>query len=725
MNPLLAPLVLGLSLAAPRAPDSVTILRDEYGVPHIYAATESAGFYGLGYAMAEDELEYVLRMVLAARGEVAAAFGADHVDEDYASRLWRHAEESKVGFAKLSSELQANYRGWVAGLERWMRDHPDRVPEWAPSLEPWDPVAVSRWLLWLGYQAGHGLSDCRAGGVTLSANDRAALARSQVNASNEWVLAPWRTADGALMMLSDPHGGVDGQFVYEFRMHAGRLALAGYAMGAMPLLVQTRRVAWGMTTGAPDVADCYEIDVDPRHPRRFRFDDQTLSMTTARIAIRVKDGATVVRTAEYTRHNGVLSPVVARKDGKAWVVSTSYMHDAGVFDEEVYRMTLARNVTEVRTAMERLGMFPQNVMVGDVDGHSFYVRAGKTPRRPDGYRWNRPVPGNTSASAWLGIHPLADLVQVMDPVTGYMQNNNISPDMMFEGSPMTPDRYPAYVFNDQAGRTSSRGRRAVEVLSAATGFTVDDAVDLALDERWQDWDARREALRRSLTRFPERLARSDAEHRLTLQRLLDFDGHARAGSVAARAAWYWHDALTAQTGGFPLAIFEPALRVADTIDAGLGARLLDAVDSAVATMRARGGLDRTLGDDFRIGRGDDASWPVGGVALLAREMRQCETLVSWSHICVLTLRAYIPGPADSLGRRHAVVGSRLLRLTVFTDPIQSFTAHNFGQSGQPDSPHYDDQARELTSERRLKPIWFERTEVEPHVRSRLVLEVRD
>lgn len=720
---LLAALLAGGAHPAP-APDSVTIHRDEWGVPHFYAATEAGGFYGLGYAMAEDELEYVLTLIVLSRGEAAAALGREHLASDYTARLWRHAEEARIGFGRMAPELQRNYRAWVAGLTAWMREHPDRTPAWAPTLMPWDPVAVSRFVLWLGYQAGEGLADCRRGGVQLAAAERAGLEAKGTLASNEWVVAPWRTADHALMMLSDPHGGVDGQFVYEFRMHAGRLAMAGYAMGALPLLVQTPRVAWGMTTGAPDVSDCYEVTVDPANPRRFQFDGAPQTMVTRTIRIPVKGEAPVTRVLEYTRHNGVLSPVVARSGNKAWVVSTPYMPDAGIFDDEVYRMVLSRNVGEVRDAMKTLGMFPQNVMVGDAEGHSFYLRAGKAPRRPAGYDWSKPVPGNTSATAWLGIHPLEDLVQIRDPASGYMQNNNISPDMMFPGSPLTPDRYPADVYNDRAGRINSRGRRVVEVLSQAYRFTVDDAIALALDEKWVDTDRWQLALRRALAREPGRAALLSPEAKRVVDRIFRFDGHARAESVAALDFWYWRAAIGLGPGAFPYEVVEPAFLAADSIPAPLATRLLDAVDSAVAMMTTRhGGVDRPFGDVFRIGRGGASSYPVGGAGLIPDRLDKCESLASWNHLCVMTLRAFTPTAPDSLGRRHASLGSRLLRLTVFTDPIQSFTVHNFGQSSDPASPHYDDQARELTSKHTVKPIRFEQSALLPHVTSTRTLEV--
>ena len=98
-------------------------------------------------------------------------------------------------------------------------------------------------------------------------------------------------------------------------------------------------------------------------------------------AVMVKDEKPVVRTLEYTRHNDRLSPVIARHNGKAYAICTSYMKDAGLFDEEIYRLNLAKNIAEVKEAVKILGMFPQNLMVGDHEGNSFYLRAGKTMGR--------------------------------------------------------------------------------------------------------------------------------------------------------------------------------------------------------------------------------------------------------------------------------------------------------------------------------------------------------
>ena len=240
-------------------------------------------------------------------------------------------------------------------------------------------------------------------------------------------------------------------------------------------------------------------------------------------------------------------------------------------------------------------MFPQNVMFGDRHGDSWYIRAGRTPMRPDGHDWNRPVPGNTSATAWLGIHPLEDLVQLETPAAGYMQNNNIAPDVMLEDSPLTADRYPSYIYNDTPGRRNSRGVRAVDVLSAAWDFTFDDAVELSLDEMWVGTAAWQEALRRALNADLDRVQAASPQVRTLAARILRFDGHARQESRAAHAYLVWREQI------FALPDLDDAARAAltdplwekDLPDAL--PLLLDALDATAAFMLdTYGSIDRTL-----------------------------------------------------------------------------------------------------------------------------------
>ncbi len=294
---------------------------------------------------------------------------------------------------------------------------------------------------------------------------------------------------------------------------------------------------------------------------------------------------------------------------------------------------------------------------------------------------------------------------------------------MFEGSPLTADRYPDYIYNDVQDRINSRGRRAVEVLSSAVNFTVDDAIELALDEKWVDTEHWREVLRRSVASDPDRLRRLSPAARQLTDQLLRFDGHARAESKAALGYWYWRTTLLAQAGAAGTrAVLDAGARPSEPLAEGIADRVAAALEGAVTQMAKEGRTEARLGDVFRIGRPGSPSYPVGGVALAPDDRRLCEGLASWNLLCVHTLRAFTAGAPDSSGHRLAQIGSRLLRLTVFSDPIQSFTLHNYGQTPRAGSPHRDDQAR-LTSERRLKPVLFEKADLLPRVTSQTTLDV--
>jgi acyl-homoserine lactone acylase PvdQ len=292
---------------------------------------------------------------------------------------------------------------------------------------------------------------------------------------------------------------------------------------------------------------------------------------------------------------------------------------------------------------------------------------------------------------------------------------------MFPGSPLTPDRYPIYIYNDAPGRTNSRGRRVVEALSRAYAFTLDDAIGLALDEKWMDTERWLAALRAALD-GDSTLPRRSPEFRRVADRLSRFDGVARAGSSAALAYWLWWEALFETPGGFPLARVAAWQATSDPIPTDLAAALIAALERAVTRLgEPSASTDRTLGDLFRIGRGG-TTFPIGGVSLVPQDRSKCEGLASFNERCVMTLRAYTAGRPDSAGLRHVEIGSRLLRLVVFGPPFRTYTLHNYGQSERRDSPHYNDQAR-LSSERRLKQLYFDLEELRPHIRSELTLDV--
>ena len=687
----------------------VELVRDDWGVPHLYAEREADAFYGLGYAQAEDRLVGLLRRFLAARAESASVFGAEAVPSDLRARQWMQLERAKAGIRHLEPQLLKDYQQFIGGVQQYMRDHPREVPSWAPPLDPSLPIAVMNSVL-LGVDEVDGIEDCSRGGVAVSEENRGSPSAGGLSvASNEWVLMPWRTADHVVMLLADSHVPFEGEVrAFEFRLHTGSLEVSGFSGDGLvlPVTAHNRNVAWAMTAGGPHVANCYAVAVDHDHPRRYLMDGKWRRMITRQVTIAVKGGSPVVREFEYTRHNGVLSPVVARRGDTAFVVSSPYMDQSGRVELQLYRMAESNNMEEFRRAMELLGLFKQNIMAGSADGHSLYVRAGRVPITPEGYDWRAPVPGNTSATAWRGIHPFTDLVVVEDPEAGYMTNNNVAPDMMTEQRTVVANRYSPETFYDIPGFGNARGRRVIQQLSKAYAFSAENAIDLVLDEQWEGAAEWIEALRQSLNVRADLMRTKPPALRRFADRILHFDGQARQQSAGALDYLYWRQAL----GTAEDATLSEAVTTHRELTSVQGQALLIGLESAMARLTTEKiNPDATLGDVYRVGRGG-SSWPIGGVKFRAGSQE------------ITTLRAMQSEAPDAQGLRWVTAGQRQPCLTVFSNPIQSFTSAPFGQSDHPESPHYSDQAR-LLSERRLKSTYFNRDELLKHVESRTVLEI--
>src|SRR5262249_13232969 len=167
--------------------EEITILRDDFGIPNIFADTEEGAVYGMGYAQAEDRLEEILKQYRRAEGTMAEVFGPEHVKDDYLQRIWKHRVISENSYPKLPPKIRAIIEAYQAGLKQYMNEHPSEVPAWAPKLEPWQVVALGRYIIW-GWPLGDAAGDLERGGIKLEPVSS--------RGSNQWVITPNRTADG-------------------------------------------------------------------------------------------------------------------------------------------------------------------------------------------------------------------------------------------------------------------------------------------------------------------------------------------------------------------------------------------------------------------------------------------------------------------------------------------------------------------------------------------------
>jgi acyl-homoserine-lactone acylase len=696
--------LLVIAQASAGAAEDITIVRDDFGVPHIFAATEPGVAYGMGYAQAEDRLEEIFKQYRRATGTMSEAFGKEHFRDDYRQRLWQHAAISRAKYGELSPGARAMLESYQQGVRQYMKEHPQEVPAWAPEIEPWMCVALGRYIIW-GWPEGDAGGDLQRGGIKPDPID--------YHGSNQWLVAPGRTAHGAPIACIDPHLSWYNQFrFYEARLYGGSLAYSGMAIAGMPfpVLGHSRYLSIAMTTGGPDAADCYEEELNPDNARQYKYDGQWRDMTVVSEVIKVKDGDRVVEQKvdlEYTHHG----PVVARKNGKAYTLKLPYFDQVGLTDQSI-KMITSKNLGEMKQALAMFQFMEQNVMVGTVQGDIFYLRNGRVPIRAPGFDYGRPLPGNTSKSEWQGIHSLDDLVQLENPPQGYMQNCNISPQFLTRDCPLNPAKYSdrPYLFNgfvsilemakNRDNPLHQRAAQCLNELALEEKLTTDRAQQIAMSngvfgaDKWQERLA--QAWSGADKETKEKLGPS------ALAKLIgDWNRRCDPDSTAAVAYRYWKDQFDEQTKLMDRAGLPSPASVSDK-------QVLECLEKAADKLVADfNRLDVAYGEVYRVGReGGKRTWPVGGGSV-----RTIETPRAISF--------------DRMGNTPNFIGrggQTSTQIVLLTQPPRSWTVVPLGQSDHPESPHFDDQAERLFSHGKMKPTYFlDKEELMKHAESTKVL----
>lgn len=683
------------------------IYRDTWGIPHIYAPTDVAGLYAQGYAIAEDRPERLLLNLLTAIGELSSVAGPAAVQSDLRSHMWDHYGVAKRNWGDMRPELQRHIEAFVDGVNSFYSAHPQDVPVWwqGRKVDKYMIVAFGRLFLY-NWSIDETYEDLERGGIKpgYEADQRG---------SNQFSIAPSRSAEGAAILAIDPHLSWFGPSrFWECRIHAGDLHGSGVTLPGSPYigLGHNANLAWAMTTGGPDTADVYELTLKEGDPTQYKYDGEWRKMTSRDVTLKVRGEDDQTHTLWFSHHG----PIIALRDGKAYAGAMAYA-DLATTSEAWYELNYAKDYKGAIAAMDTLSVFPQNVMVADTSGNIYYQRTGRVPKRVEGYDWSRPVDGSTSKTEWQGVHPASDHLQVLNPPQGYMQNCNIPPDAMMPNSPFVFENHRDYLFSGPGygrarhGWTNQRGARAIELLQADDSVTADEAKAIINNVSPYGADRWLEVLRRANDAHGKQ-HNDDGLYTRAIDDILDWDGALTRDSSGALKYVYWREALDANkelnaalASGIDdwYAVVEQRdpkpIEVSDAQLEGAAQAFADAMEKLYAdwdTLRA------VYGDRFRVGR-DSASWPVGGGGGTGTR----------------TLRSMGYERQRDDGTSWGRSGQTSTQIVVLTKPIQSWTYLPIGQSDRKGSPHYRDQAKKAFSKREMKPTWWMPEDLQGHIES--------
>ena len=455
--------------------ERVEVLRDTYGVPHIFATDTHDLFFAQGYVTAQDRLWQMDIYRRAAEGRLAEVLGEPGLESDRFMRTLGLGRAAQLDLGMISDETRAFLEAYMEGVNKFLQQHGESLPVEFTILgyrpEPWtvlDTLAISKLQLYdaagnytqellrasiaarLGPEALATLlpdastnavfDDARAWALVapelspgLAGDGPTALANvlggaGQGLGSNCWALAGSRTASGKPLLAGDPHLPVRNPSIwYEVALDAGDLHFIGFSIPGVPGVVigHNDRIAWSFTYAYADTQDLFVERQDPADLRRYEFEGRMENATFTREVIKVKGRADdVVVDVAITRHGPILTPVL--KDQKAQLALRWSALEGTRTIEAVLGMGRARNFSEFRAAAALFAGATLSACYADIDGHIGYQLVGRLPDRKSG-DGRMPVPGWSGDYEWRGLLPAEDNPFLLDPPGGVVLNANNRP----------------------------------------------------------------------------------------------------------------------------------------------------------------------------------------------------------------------------------------------------------------------------------------------------------
>ena len=659
-------------LAAPGAAYNVRILRDEWGVPHVFGDTDADVAYGLAYAHSEDDFLTIQQSLLAARGRLATVYGQDAAPNDYMVHLLRIWDVVERNYAtELSPEVRAICEAYADGLNHYAALHPgEALPGLFPATGK-DVVAgsVHKSPLFFGLDRvlGELFADERA---------RPVSTRAISTGSNTLAVSPARSTGGQTFLAVNSHQPWEGPVTwYEAHLHSqqGWDAVGGLFPG-MPVVTHghNRDLGWAFTVNSPDLVDVYVLEINPANPNQYRFDGEWLDLEFRAAPITVKLFGRLKWTVKEEVAWSVYGPVLGMPHG-TYAVRYAGQGQAGIF-EQLFRMNKARSFEEWQAALKKPGLPMFNVGYADRQGNIYYLYNGLLPLRAEGYDWSQYLPGNTSETLWTEYMPFEQLPQVLNPASGFIQNCNSTPYRTTLG-PENPQPESLSSTLGIETELTNRARRALELLGSDPEITEQEFYTYKYDVAYsQEGDMPRYIQEILAAPLPQ-----NVDVRAALDIIRAWDMRATSDSTATGLV-IW----TLQSLGFP----EPG--EADPID--LAQAFVDTVNTF---KRTHGQVAVVWSDVNRLQRGDLDLGLDGGPDLL---------------------HAVVGEQLDS-GRLRGTQGDSYVLLVTWDSSgrVHSRSIHQYGSATLDEtSPHYADQAP-LFASRRLKPVWLDEAEIRAHL----------
>ena len=631
-------------------PEAIDIIRDQYGVPHIFAPTDAGVAYGLAWAHAEDDFKTIQQAYLAGNELLSKAIGNKGLTAEFITQFIGSKDLVEKDYDdKISPEYKKVIEGYAQGLNRYAELHPNEVL--VSKLFPVQPKMMLRYAqLQLFISSG---GDKAVGKIL---GDKARPKQTAPKGSNTFGFNSKKTKDGYTYLAINTHQPLEGPVSwYEAHLcsEEGTNILGTLFAGSPSILIGVNDyLGWSHTVNNPDKIDIFHLEMHPKNKLQYRIDDTylTLEKQKAKLTFRFLGIPIRIKRSFY---KSIFGPTLKNKSGY-YSIRTPALFEIRAL-EQWWRMNKSQNFRDFYSVLKMKAIPGYNIGYADRNDTIFYISNGLIPKRAPGYDWKNTVPGNTRKTLWEESYAIDELPQVIQPESGYFYNANHSPFL----SSASKDNPNIAAYSKDMGFEefdNNRSLRLKELIDQYDSLDFNDFKRIKYDNQYPTpFRFTYMDINAITTLDPSEYP----EVKVLLERIQQWDRYTHSNSMGAGAfAIFYYQSIkyARQLPGdkiFPKTYLLKALQ-----------------DAKAYMLKHFKTLDVTLGDFQKLVRGE-------------KEMG------IWGMPDVLTA---MYGTSYKDGKIRITAGETYIGLIKFTPKgpeIESVIS--YGSSNRPNSPHYSDQ----------------------------------
>ncbi len=683
---------------------NVSIVRDNWGIAHIYGKSDADAVFGLLYAQCEDDFQRVEMNYIEKLGRMSEIKGEAELQNDLYIKLIIDSAEAVDDYKKSPEWLQKLLIAFADGINFYLYKHPEVKPALLNRFQPWYP------LLWtdgsIGAISTGDVTENEVKNFYLGASApsiaKVNFFEEQVTGSNGFAIAPSKTESGNAILYINPH--VTFYFRPEVQVVSEEgLNVYGAVTWGQFFVYQgfNEYCGWMHTSSNVDVADLYIEKIVKKDNKLFyEYDNKLKPVIQKSITLRYKKDDSLLTktiTAYYTHHG----PIMAKRDGN-WISVRGYNRSLTSLIQSFQR-TKAKGLEDYKKNMSLYANTSNNTVFADNKGNIAYWHGDYVPRRDSKLNWSKPVDGTTSATEWKGLHSLDEIVHVYNPATGWIQNCNSTPFTVSGISSPKKENYPTYMAPDGE---NFRGINAARVLSSENKFTIDKTIAAGYDRKLSAFEVLVPAL---INSFEKNISPTDTLYSLLIEPieiLKKWNYYSEENSIATTLAVEWAQKITTSIQRIYIDEgWDDQVTLVKKFAATASAEeLMQPLLAVVNDLKRKFGTweiawgdinryQRISGDMTQKYRDDQPSFPVGFAS------------ASWGMLPSYNSRYF-----SGTNKRYGVSGNSFICAVEFGKKIKAKSLLAGGNSGNSTSKHFTDQL-EMYTNGKFKEVLFYKEDV--------------